>query len=123
MWFDFTHINCGWKRGSRSTLVGTTLHCRVNMGYVATHITSQFNLSFVLTKIPKDWKAAVGIPFIKGTDTLDPNCYRPISILPCLSKVFKSKVNKQVTEHLESHRTFSAVQSGFRADHGCTSPY
>ena len=26
-----------------------------------------------------------------------------------------------VTDHLESHRTFSAVQSGFRAGHGCTS--
>src|SRR5260363_326097 len=57
----------------------------------------------------------------KGGDTLDPNCYRPISILPCLSKVFESQVNKQVTDHLESHRTFSAVQSGFRAGHGCTS--
>uniref|UniRef100_A0A8K9V6X6 Reverse transcriptase domain-containing protein n=1 Tax=Oncorhynchus mykiss TaxID=8022 RepID=A0A8K9V6X6_ONCMY len=58
---------------------------------------------------------------IRGGDTLDPNCYRPISILPCLSKVFESQVNKQITDHLESHRTFSAVQSGFRASHRCTS--
>ena len=73
------------------------------------------------SEIPKDWKATAVIPLFKGGDTLDPNCYRPISILPCLSKVFESQVNKQVTDHLESHRTFSAVQSGFRAGHGCTS--
>ena len=43
-----------------------------------------------------------------------------MSILPCLSKVFESQVNKQITDHFESHRT-SAMQSGLRAGHGCTS--
>ena len=56
-----------------------------------------------------------------GHAPLNPNCYRPICILPCLSKVFENQVNKQITDHFESHRTFSAVQSGFRAGHGCTS--
>ena len=85
---------------------------------VATPIPSLFNLSFVSSEIPKDWKAAAVIPLFKGVDTLDPNCYRPISILPCLSKVFESQVNKQITDHFESHRTFSAMQSGFRVRHG-----
>ena len=76
---------------------------------------------FVSSDIPKDWKAAAVIPLFKGGDTLDPNCYRPMSILPCLSKVFKSQVNKQITDHFESHRTFCAVQSAFRAGHWCTS--
>uniref|UniRef100_A0A8K9Y1F9 Reverse transcriptase domain-containing protein n=1 Tax=Oncorhynchus mykiss TaxID=8022 RepID=A0A8K9Y1F9_ONCMY len=88
---------------------------------VATPITSLFNLSFVSSEIPKDWKAAAVIPLFKGGDPLDPNCYRPISTLPCLSKVFESQVNKQITDHFESHHTFSAMQSGFRAGHGCTS--
>ena len=39
--------------------------------------------------------SAAVILLFKGGDTLDPNCYRPISILPCLSKVFKNQVNKQ----------------------------
>uniref|UniRef100_A0A8C7E0X5 Reverse transcriptase domain-containing protein n=1 Tax=Oncorhynchus kisutch TaxID=8019 RepID=A0A8C7E0X5_ONCKI len=97
------------------------LFLKLSATIVATPITSLFNLSFISSEIPKDWKAAAVIPLFKGGDTLDPNCYRPISILPCLSKVFESQVNKQVTDHLESHRTFSAVQSGFRAGHGCTS--
>jgi hypothetical protein len=62
-----------------------------------------------------------GYILFKGGDTLDPNCYRPKSILPCLSKVFESQVNKQITDHLKSHRTFSAMQSGFRAGYGYTS--
>ncbi|CDQ97423.1 unnamed protein product [Oncorhynchus mykiss] len=97
------------------------LFLKLSAAIVATPITSLFNLSFISSEIPKDWKAAAVIPLFKGGDTLDPNCYRPISILPCLSKVFESQVNKQITDHLESHRTFSAVQSAFRAGHGCTS--
>ena len=87
---------------------------------VATPITSLFNL-FLLSEFLKVWKAATATPLFKGGDTLDPNCYRPISILPCLSKVFESQVNKRITNHLESHRTFSSMQSGFLAGHGYTS--
>uniref|UniRef100_A0A8K9UGA9 Reverse transcriptase domain-containing protein n=1 Tax=Oncorhynchus mykiss TaxID=8022 RepID=A0A8K9UGA9_ONCMY len=97
------------------------LFLKLSAAIVATPITSLFNLSFVSSEIPKDGKAAAVLPLFKGGDTLDPNCYRPISSLPCLSKVFESQVNKQITDHFESHRTFSAVQSGFRAGHGCTS--
>ena len=71
------------------------LFLKLSAAIVATPITSLFNLSFISSEIPKDWKAAAVIPLFKGGDTLDPNCYRPISI--------------------------SAVQSGFRAGHGCTS--
>jgi hypothetical protein len=61
-----------------------------NAEIVATPITSLFNLSFVSSEIPKDWKAAAVIPLFKVGDTLDPNCYRPIiSILPCLSSLRK----------------------------------
>jgi hypothetical protein len=86
---------------------------------IANPITSLFNLSFVSSEIPIDWKAAAVIHLFKGEDTLDPN--RPISILPCLSKVFENQVNKQISIHFESHRTFSSMQFGFRAGHGCTS--
>uniref|UniRef100_A0A8C7RRI2 Reverse transcriptase domain-containing protein n=1 Tax=Oncorhynchus mykiss TaxID=8022 RepID=A0A8C7RRI2_ONCMY len=100
------------------------LFLKLSAEIVATPFTSLFNLSFVSCEIPKETKAvesAAVIPLFKGDDTLDPNCYRPISILPCLSKVFKSQVNKQITDHFGSHHTFSAMQSGFRAGHGCTS--
>uniref|UniRef100_A0A673ZBM9 Reverse transcriptase domain-containing protein n=1 Tax=Salmo trutta TaxID=8032 RepID=A0A673ZBM9_SALTR len=97
------------------------LFLKLSAEIVATPITSLFNLSFVSSEIPKDWKSAAVIPLFKGGDTLDPNCYRPISILHCLSKVFEIQVNKEITDHFESHHTSSAMQSGFRAGQGCTS--
>uniref|UniRef100_A0A8C7KU43 Reverse transcriptase domain-containing protein n=1 Tax=Oncorhynchus kisutch TaxID=8019 RepID=A0A8C7KU43_ONCKI len=119
--FSFTQIQIADVLKSAGLDNLDPLFLKLSAAIVATPITSLFNLSFISSEIPKDWKAAAVIPLFKGGDTLDPNCYRPISILPCLSKVFESQVNKQVTDHLESHRTFSAVQSGFQAGHGCTS--
>ena len=97
------------------------LFLRLSAAIVATPITSLFNLSLYRLRSLKIEKLLRSPPLFKERDTLDPNCYRPISILPCLSKVFDSQVNKQITDHFESHHTFSAMQSGFRAGHGCTS--
>uniref|UniRef100_A0A8C7UAB2 Reverse transcriptase domain-containing protein n=1 Tax=Oncorhynchus mykiss TaxID=8022 RepID=A0A8C7UAB2_ONCMY len=128
--FSFTHIQIAYvvkelqnldpyKSAGLDNL--DPLFLKLSAEIVATPITSLSNLSFISSEIPKDWKAAAVIPLFKRGDTLDPNCYRPISILPCISKVFESQVNKNITDHFESHRTFSAIQSGFRAGHGCTS--
>jgi hypothetical protein len=65
------------------------LFLKLSATIVTTPFTSLFNLSFISSEIPKDWTAATVITLFKWDDTLDPNCYRPIFILPCLSKVFK----------------------------------
>lgn len=88
---------------------------------VSAPITCLFNLSLHTSEFPKDWKSAAVIPLFKGGDKLDLNCYRPISILPCLSKVFEKLVNNQLTNHLESHSILSTMQSGFRTGYGCVS--
>uniref|UniRef100_A0A8C7MH49 Reverse transcriptase domain-containing protein n=1 Tax=Oncorhynchus kisutch TaxID=8019 RepID=A0A8C7MH49_ONCKI len=49
-----------------------------------------------------------------------PHLSSPVLPLPSPPLPGRS-VNKQITDHFESHRTFSAMQSGFRAGHGCTS--
>jgi hypothetical protein len=82
---------------------------------IATPFTSLFNLSFVLSEIPKDWKAAV------GRHSRPKLLQTYVSILPCLSKIFESQVNKQIIDHFESRCTFSTMQSGFRSGRGCTS--
>jgi len=94
---------------------------KMSANIIASPITSLFNLSLISSEIPKDWKAAAVIPIFKGGDTSDPHCYRPISILSCLSKIFEIQINKQLLGHLEAHHSLSDMQSGFRAGHGCTS--
>ena len=93
---------------------------KLSANVIASPITKLFTLSLASAEIPGESKSAAVIPHFKGGDTLDPICYRPISILPCLSKDFDILVNKQITNHLEFHRILSATQSGFRAGHGCT---
>uniref|UniRef100_A0A8C7L5R6 Reverse transcriptase domain-containing protein n=1 Tax=Oncorhynchus kisutch TaxID=8019 RepID=A0A8C7L5R6_ONCKI len=62
-------------------------------------LACSISLSYRL-RFPKIGRLPRSSPSSKGV-TLDPNCYRPISILPCLSKVFESQVNKQITDHFE----------------------
>lgn len=57
-------------------------------------------------------------PF-QGRDHAGLNCYRTISILPCLSKVMEKLVNKQLTGYLTAHNILSDVQSGFCSGFGC----
>ena len=69
--------------------------------------------------VPIAWKAATVCPLFKGGDQADPNCYRHISILPCLSKVLEKLVSKQLTGFLDEYSILSAMQSGFRSGYGC----
>ena len=54
--------------------------------------------------------------FKKGSKT-DPSNYRPISLLPLLSKVFERVVLNQTEEFLSLNKVFYDYQSGFRKNH------
>ena len=87
---------------------------------IAEPIANLFNLSIHWAEIPSDWKEAIVLPLFKGGEQSDQNSYRPISISPCVSKVFQKLVNKQLTSYLGAYGLLSGVQSGFRAGYGCT---
>ena len=53
-------------------------------------------------------------PLFKKGSRLDPGNYRPVSILPVLSKVLEKAVNKQLREFIESSGIMFEFQSGFR---------
>ena len=44
----------------------------------------------------------------------DPSCYRPISLLPVVSKILESFVFVQLSQHLENNNLLPDVQFGFR---------
>ena len=62
--------------------------------------------------------AATVRPLFKGRDQDDSNCYRPISILPCLSKVLENLVSNQLTGFLDAFSILSGMQSGFQSGYG-----
>ena len=56
--------------------------------------------------------------FKKG-DKHDKSKYRPISILPVLSKIIEKHVTEHVKSYLYSNKLLYERQSGFRKDHSC----
>ena len=73
------------------------------------------NLSIVNGIVPTEWKTARIVPIHKsGSRTLFDN-YRPISILPTISKIIEKIVHKQLVTFLEENKLIYRHQFGFRS--------
>ena len=64
---------------------------------------------------PEQFKVARVIPLYKGGDKSTTGNYRPISVLPILSKVFERVVFNQLYNFLEKYSLLNCSQYGFRA--------
>ena len=80
---------------------------------VACYITCIINTSFVTGIFPTAWKHALIFPIFKSGDDNDLSNYRPISLLPIVSKVLEKVVSVQLTQFLESNSLFSNTRHGF----------
>ncbi|HYT44133.1 MAG TPA: reverse transcriptase family protein [Methylomirabilota bacterium] len=80
-------------------------------------LSSLFSLSLLHGVVPKEWKCANVIPIYKADGKSDPNNYRPISLLPIISKVMESIVNDHLCKHLFGLKLISNHQYGFRPKH------
>ena len=68
---------------------------------------------------PDKLKIASVIPLHKGGDINDPHNYRPISILPTLSKVFEKHIANQIHSYFLKTDVILTSQSGFSRKHSC----
>lgn len=78
-------------------------------------LTYLINLSFSSGVFPSHLKMAKVIPIYKKDDPKLVTNYRPISILPVLSKVFEKLFLNQLVKYLDKHKILSQNQFGFRA--------
>ena len=76
-------------------------------------ITKLFNLSLACATFPDDWKMARIVPVSKASNPSSPTNYRPVSILPVISKLLEHHVHKLVFQHLCVHYPISSRQWGF----------
>ena len=81
---------------------------------IAFYLTCIINTSIVTGIFPSSWKHAIVVPLFKNGDTNDLNNYRPISLLPILSKILEKIVAGQLTQFLEVNKLLSNTQHGFR---------
>ena len=71
-----------------------------------------FNSSINSGWFPNHFKLAELIPVHKKNEKTDESNYRPISILPSVSKIFEKLIYKQLNQFIESR--FSKFICGFR---------
>ena len=77
-------------------------------------------LTFIINKslssgiVPDLRKILKVRPLYKSDSKSDFSNYRPISVLPCLSKVLEQVVHRQLSNYLEKHYLLKSSQFGFR---------
>ena len=94
---------------------------RLSSHIIAAPLTQILNLSIKTKFFPDILKHAKVTPCFKKGDKSDKTNYRPISILPIISKIIERHISDQVKEYLYSHKLLYERQSGFRNNHSCES--
>ena len=79
------------------------------------------NLSIQENKFPTKWKLAKIVPLYKGKGSkLDPKNYRPVAILPILSKVLERAMFMQLVSYMDANNFFNPSHHAYRSFHSTT---
>ena len=82
-------------------------------------LTHIINSSIVNNVFPDQWKIGKISPIPKIDIPLKEDDFRPISVLPVLSKLYERLVAKQICSYIESEGIYKDTMSGFRKTHSC----
>ena len=82
-------------------------------------VANLINITFRKCQFPASLKGAQVVPLHKKNDPLDKENYRPVSILPIISKVCERAMHNQLSEFFDNifHPSLAAFRKGF----GCQS--
>ena len=80
-----------------------------------------FSRSLSSGVIPSDWKRGVITPIFKGGNRSEVSNYRPVTLLPTISKVLERIIAEQLVRFLEENNLLVAQQHGFRKRRSCIS--
>ena len=81
---------------------------------MAPTLTRLFNRSLEASTFPSIWKCGKVTALFKGGDHTDCNKYRPITVLPTISKILERAVHQQLYEFLSANELLTPNQFGFR---------
>lgn len=82
--------------------------------FVAPVLCKLANLCFAKGVFPKLLKQAIVTPVPKGGERDNVNNYRPISVLPVISKVIEKLLSTRLTNYFNKFKILSDKQFGFR---------
>ena len=92
---------------------------KVSAPYIADEVTFICNHSIINSVFPSKWREAKITPLHKNGPHEEVNNYRPISILPVLSKVLEKHVHESLSDFLHEYNLLHKTWSGFRTQHSC----
>ncbi|KAK2701211.1 hypothetical protein QYM36_020118 [Artemia franciscana] len=97
------------------------------LGGIPIMVYKKFALSFVPTMVlifnailstfkwPEAWKTSVVWPLFKKRNVEEHSNYRPISLIPTMSKIFEKIIDVRLSKWLEVYKKIKEEQGGFRA--------
>lgn len=89
-----------------------SIKCIKNL--ISDRLTNCLNKLLKLGKFPDSLKIAKVTPIFKSGAKTDPGNYRPISVLPTISKIFEKIINSRLEQYLKSIDFIFERQYGFR---------
>ena len=89
-------------------------YIKESLPVIIPYLTCILNTSIVTGTCPTPWKHALVVPIFKTGNANDPKNYRPISLLPIMSKILEKIVALQLNKFLEDNHLLSNSQHGFR---------
>ena len=84
---------------------------------IAPSLAKLINICIARGTFPTAWKEAKVTPIHKQNSKSDKNNYRPISVLPVLSKIFKRHLHNSLSAFLKDNHLLYSLQSAFRRYH------
>ena len=99
-----------WKFGTDNI---SSCFLKLALPFIENSLAFLFNTSIETSMFPDSWKIARVTPIYKNGDKADKSNYRPISVLPVISRLFEKLATNQVYQHMEDNGLFSSGQSAY----------
>ena len=99
-----------------------------NIGPMILKVSAPFNVSpltYIFNRImdsgiyPNILKNAKVFPIFKSGGKCLPTNYRPISVLPLISKLIKKHISRHMCQYFAKYNLLHDAQSGFRSNYSC----
>ena len=85
---------------------------KIALPYIVESMTYVYSLCIEQNIFPTALKNAKVVPLPKSNDLSDPCNYRPISLLPVISKPLERYIHKHFLQYLENNKLIHQYQSG-----------
>ena len=95
-------------------------YLKLSIESIAPFVTDIINSSFKHRCFPDRWKHAIIKPIPKTDDATTPSDFRPISLLPAISKIIEKIASSQMCDFFSGDNQLDKLQSAYKLFHSTT---